>query len=199
MCINHSDLALKVMVVEDNLSDFKLLKIACQSLAFQVDLIHFENGIDMFSHLRDRPEEKPSFFLIDLKNPVMDGKDILKKLSRSPTLSYVPSIIFSISNNEDDIKECTELGANAYVQKPDDFETFERVIENIFGFCRRLNVDKIIEKDDNFEHGGAIRGVWNIFAWGSCLTLAVYLINGGQPLMAIIPLVIGAFLTMSRE
>ena len=40
---------LKVIILADNLADFRLIKIACQKLLFKVDLTHFEKGIDPVS------------------------------------------------------------------------------------------------------------------------------------------------------
>lgn len=134
--------ALKAIVVEDNPSDFELIEIVCKTLAFKVDLIHFENGTDFFSYLKDKPGNHFSFFLIDLKNPVMGGKKILKRLRDSPTLSLIPSIIFSDSGTESDIEECGKLGANAYVLKPTTLYEFEKTIESIFNFWGTFNVLK---------------------------------------------------------
>lgn len=131
---------LRVIVVEDSRADFELIKVISENMPFNVDLLHFENGTTLFNHLRNHFNDHFSFFLIDLKNPGMGGKEILRALKATSDFAYIPSIIFSSSNNENDISECAALGANAYVLKPVDYTEFELAVKNIFNFWGRFNV-----------------------------------------------------------
>lgn len=130
---------INVVIIEDSYADLELIKVACQSLPFKVNLMHFENGIRLVKYLQNNIFRHYSFFLIDLKNPVMDGLEVLQELRTKTVENYSPAIIFSSSSAEQDIRECIAAGANAYVLKPKTYDEFEKTVHGIFFFWGILN------------------------------------------------------------
>lgn len=61
---------------------------------------------------------KPRLILIDLNLPGLSGLDLLRKIKEIQALRYVPTVIFSTSDNPKDVRTSLEFGANAYVTKP---------------------------------------------------------------------------------
>lgn len=135
------DSIIQVAVVEDNYPHFELVKSVCEyHLPFKVELTYFENGINLLDSIQTNASHPFAFFLIDLKSPVMNGREILKKLRSTPASARSSCIIFSSSDDKDDVRECFEAGANAYVVKPIDFESFEQAIQCIFKFWGQVNL-----------------------------------------------------------
>jgi CheY-like chemotaxis protein len=72
-----------------------------------------ENGIVALKKIE---EEKPDMILLDLLMPEMDGIGLLRKLN-TMKLS-IPAIVISADIQDDVKKECFELGATAFLNKP---------------------------------------------------------------------------------
>lgn len=55
---------------------------------------------------------------IDLNMPRLNGKEGLELLRRDPNYERKKLIIYSTSNNPDDVNECLKVGATAFITKP---------------------------------------------------------------------------------
>jgi len=66
--------------------------------------------------------------LLDLNMPKKDGREVLKELKLHPELKKIPVVIFSTTNNEQEMRRCYELGANSYITKPNSFENLLKTV-----------------------------------------------------------------------
>jgi two-component system response regulator len=100
-----------------------------------IHLNHVKNGLDCMSFLRKEREYEraptPDLILLDLNMPVMDGRAVLEAISEDKTLSHLPVIILTTSENEKDIYEMYRLRCSSYIVKPVDFAQFLRVIKQL--------------------------------------------------------------------
>ena len=55
---------------------------------------------------------------IDLNMPRLNGKEGLELLRRNPNYERKKLIIYSTSNNPDDVNDCLKVGATAFITKP---------------------------------------------------------------------------------
>ncbi|WP_170110652.1 response regulator [Flavilitoribacter nigricans] len=122
---------MKVVIYEDNLADLTLMKIACESLVEEIEFIHFKDGNKLVRYLDTADTEEISLFIVDLRNGVFCGKDILRNLRAMPELDKHPIVVFSTSNYFVEMVECKSLGANGYVVKPANLEAFEKAVRFI--------------------------------------------------------------------
>lgn len=100
---------MRILVIEDNVQDQKFLN---QILSRFADEIYFIDGQkDVFKWI-----EKVDLVILDLNLGLVHGKHLLKKIKRRKKV--LPIIVYTTSNNPDDVKECYSLGANCYVVKP---------------------------------------------------------------------------------
>ncbi|MGZ3885749.1 MAG: response regulator [Bacteroidia bacterium] len=60
----------------------------------------------------------PDIIFLDLNMPQMNGFDFLRAVKQSGELKQIPVVIFSTSNNPQDIKKAEDLGAAAFLTKP---------------------------------------------------------------------------------
>lgn len=130
----------KILLVEDNLADVELTKIAFKNQNISSEIVHCEDGKVALDFLTENSTDGFDYVLLDLNMPRMNGLDLLKICKQDPLLRRLPVIVFTTSANHDDVQKCYEFGANAYVLKPVDLSDFDRTIEAINSFWGEINV-----------------------------------------------------------
>jgi CheY-like chemotaxis protein len=83
--------------------------------------------------------DKPKLVLLDLKLPKVDGLEVLRKIREDKRTQYMPVVILTCSQQEQDIVESYELGVNSYIVKPVDFDKFVRAISELGFYWIVLN------------------------------------------------------------
>jgi CheY-like chemotaxis protein len=77
--------------------------------------------------------------LLDLKLPGIDGLEVLRTVKGDPRTKTIPVVILTSSKEERDIVESYNLGVNAYIQKPVDFDQFRQIVDQIGLFWLVVN------------------------------------------------------------
>lgn len=67
---------------------------------------------------------------IDLNMPRLNGKEGLELLRSDPNYEEKKLIIYSTSNNPDDVNECLKVGATAFITKPSRINTLVEELSN---------------------------------------------------------------------
>ncbi|MDT3401648.1 response regulator [Mucilaginibacter terrae] len=109
-----------IIYIEDNIDYIDVVERALSQIDSKTILRVFENGTLALTELGTLVENKvkPRLILIDLNLPGLSGLDLLRKIKETPVLRYVPTVIFSTSDNPKDVRISLASGANAYVAKP---------------------------------------------------------------------------------
>jgi DNA-binding SARP family transcriptional activator/CheY-like chemotaxis protein len=108
----------RVLVVDDNAINRKLLAVAVAELGHDVETA--ENGHRALEMLRaaDDGPRRFDIVLLDLLMPVLDGYGTLAELKADPALATVPVIMVSAVPELESVVRCIELGAIDYLPKP---------------------------------------------------------------------------------
>jgi len=77
-------------------------------------------GTEEGGELRNRPK----LVLLDLKLPLVDGIEVLRRLKADERTRRIPVVVLTSSREESDLAECYQLGVNSYIVKPVDIEQF---------------------------------------------------------------------------
>ncbi len=120
-----------ILIAEDDADDRYLLQSAFEENGYSDKLVFVENGVELldFLHQIDGNLVKlPRFILLDLNMPKKDGREVLKEIKQNQYFKQIPIIIFSTTNNEQEMKRCYELGANSYITKPNSFENLIKTV-----------------------------------------------------------------------
>jgi two-component system response regulator len=136
----------EILLVEDNPNDVKLALHAFQrhNLANRVrvtrdgaEALEFVFGTDRYA---GRPVENgPKVILLDLKLPLVDGLEVLRRIKADPRTRSVPVVVMTSSREDADVAECYQLGVNSYIVKPVDFEQFTEVVRQLGFYWLLLN------------------------------------------------------------
>lgn len=122
-----------IMLVEDDDLDADVMEQVVRKKRPDVNFIRMENGAEALTGLMDKGE-MPDLILMDIKMPIMDGKETLAKIKADSRLHAIPVVMMSTSNDSDDIRFCYGHCANAYVVKPLGADVFEQLANKLLDF-----------------------------------------------------------------
>lgn len=145
------DRNLTVLLAEDNPDDALLMQRAFKAQGITNPLRIVADGSEVISYLEgqgsfaDRDTNPfPRFIILDLKMPRMSGLEVLAWLRAHPECMVVPTLVWSSSSDQRDVKQAYLLGANGYLVKPTDFQQFKQMLTDVFRFwdhCVRPHPD----------------------------------------------------------
>lgn len=114
-----------ILLVEDNPKDEALTLRAFRKNNIGNEVVVAHDGVEALEYLLgDETKPMPQLVLLDLKLPKVDGLQVLRQIRANERTRRLPVVIFTSSNEEEDLIKSYDLGANSYVRKPVDFEHF---------------------------------------------------------------------------
>ena len=129
----------EILLVEDNMDDANLTIRTLNKHRLANNLLHVQDGEEALNYLFDENNKMPKIILLDLKMPKVDGIEVLRKLKSDPDRKKVPVVVLTSSKEEQDIFESYNLGVNAYIVKPVDFDQFVKAVSDLGLFWLVLN------------------------------------------------------------
>ncbi|HKH59871.1 MAG TPA: response regulator [Flavitalea sp.] len=126
----HNDATIHILLTDDDVDDLMLFEEAIKEMPQSVELIAVESGNDLLKLLEDN--FNPNFIFLDVNMPGKSGKDCLRLIKSNPQFQSVPVIMYSTSNNKEDIDTCYQCGADLYVIKPVLFTDIVKMLQKIF-------------------------------------------------------------------
>ena len=131
-----------ILLVEDN-SDDELLTIRAlkkNNITNKIDVARDgQDAVDYLFERKNNDADMPALIILDLKLPKIDGLEVLKRIRENEKTRFIPVVILTSSNEEEDILASYGLGANSFIRKPVDFLKFVEVASNIGIYWLMLN------------------------------------------------------------
>ena len=120
-----------ILLVEDNRDDVELTIRALTEAKITNAVVVARNGVEALDYLfgtgthagRDVTEQ-PVVVLLDIKLPLLNGIDVLTRMRQDERTRRTPVVMLTSSKEQADVTQTYELGANSYVRKPVEFESF---------------------------------------------------------------------------
>jgi len=135
----------RILLAEDNHHDVELTLAALEEYNLANEVIVARDGAEALDYLHGRGKFAghanglPVVVMLDLKMPKVDGLEVLRQMRQDPTLKSIPVVMITSSREEQDLIRSYELGVNAYVVKPVDFQQFVASIKQIGFFWAIIN------------------------------------------------------------
>ena len=136
----------EILLVEDNPSDLELTLRALKdhNLCNQIQVARDgEEALDFIfcrgKFSGKRADELPRLILLDLKLPLVDGLEVLRRVRADPRTHHVPVVVLTASTEERDVVDSYALGVNSYISKPVDFDQFREAMRVIGMYWLLLN------------------------------------------------------------
>lgn len=135
-----------IFLIEDNPGDIELTKRALKKGHIMNELVVAENGQEALDYLFNTGEyagqpvhRLPTLTLLDLKLPLIDGLEVLKRIRASERTHRMPVVILTSSIEEQDLASSYDLRVNSYIRKPVDFTQFVEAIQHLGLYWLVLN------------------------------------------------------------
>lgn len=134
-----------IVLVEDNPKDIELTLAALAKCQLANSIVVLRDGAEALDYLHGRGPHAghavgdAAVVLLDLKLPKLDGLEVLAQVKRDEVLRSVPVVMLTSSREESDLVRSYELGVNAFVVKPVDFNSFFEAIQDLGMFWGVLN------------------------------------------------------------
>ena len=135
-----------ILLVEDNPDDEALTLRAFNKNRIGNKIFIVHDGAEALDFLfctsiyagRD-PHEMIQVVLLDLNLPKVGGLEVLRRIRADKRTRTLPVVILTSSQEEKDLAEGYEYGANSYVRKPVDFNEFIEAIQHLGLYWLVLN------------------------------------------------------------
>lgn len=135
-----------ILLVEDNPDDVELTRRALRKANLANELVVARDGAEALDLLHGNGKDedgqqsfRPSLVLLDLKLPKVDGVEVLEKIRTHPQTKYLPVVILTSSNEQQDLLDCYDLHCNSYIRKPVDFNQFTEAVAHMGLYWLVLN------------------------------------------------------------
>ncbi len=128
----------EILIAEDNPADVRLIREALQHLNPRPNLHVARDGEEAIHFLsRSKPfcdAPRPKLMFLDFHLPKTDPRTVLQFVKQSHELRDVAVVVLTTSNTEELIREAYGLGANCYLSKPSDLDSFFHTIRSAAEF-----------------------------------------------------------------
>src|SRR5436190_4046279 len=127
--MSEKDEPVRILLADDDKDDQELFSDALEETQIPSELHTVNNGKELMENLHDASEPNPDLIVLDMNMPLKDGRECLKEIKSDPELCEIPTVMYTTSNNEHDIQETYDSGANLFVQKPTIFSKLVSIIK----------------------------------------------------------------------
>jgi two-component system response regulator len=137
---------IEILIIEDSMDDANLTIRSLKRNNIANNLYHVKDGAEALDFIfaegvyaSRSMVAKPKLILLDLKMPKVNGIQVLEKIKSNPDTKTIPVVILTSSAEDPDIKKCYELGANSFITKPVEFESFVKAVKELGYYWIMLN------------------------------------------------------------
>lgn len=118
-----------ILLADDDEADRFIFTEAFSELKIQTIVKTVNDGDQLMEYLGNADNKMPHILFLDLNMPRKNGLECLKEIRGNEKFKDVSIAIYSTSDNEKDMEETFQGGANVYITKPADFNTLKQVLE----------------------------------------------------------------------
>lgn len=136
----------RILLVEDNADDEFLTQRELRKQNVANEIIVVRDGAEAIEYIFGEGAyagrtvtDTPALTLLDLKLPKISGLEVLQKIRADERTKLMPVTILTSSDDEKDMVESYNLGANSYVRKPVDFDQFREAVRQLHLYWLLLN------------------------------------------------------------
>jgi len=136
-----------VFYADDDTDDLELVQEAFGRYTNNVEVVTARDGVQALSYLQSLDEyaSAPCLIILDINMPLLNGKDVLRKIKDIPPLASVPVVLFTTSSSSLD-KEFAKKYNAGFITKPLDVSQMQIITELFIDHCSDEVKNKIIKR-----------------------------------------------------
>lgn len=138
-----------IIMVEDDEGHARLIEKNIRRAGVANEIVPFTNGTDAVAYLMGPDgsglvnKGRQLLVLLDLNLPDMTGIDILEKVKNNEHTKRSPVVVLTTTDDQREIQRCYDLGANVYITKPVNYESFADAIRQLGLFLSVIQVPSV--------------------------------------------------------
>jgi len=138
-----------IVMIEDDEGHARLIEKNIRRAGVNNEILTFVDGSTALAYLLGsdgRGEANAGrhlMVLLDLNLPDMSGADILVKIKSNTHLKRSPVVVLTTTDDSREIQRCYDLGANVYMTKPVNYESFANAVRQLGLFFSVIQVPEI--------------------------------------------------------
>jgi len=124
----------EILLVEDDPHDIELTMAAFKKarLTNRVEVLHDgAEALDFVfcqgAYAKRSRADRPQLVLLDLQLPKVHGLEVLRRIRSDQATRMMPVAVLTGSRKDEHLQRALELGADAYLVKPVDFQSFSMI------------------------------------------------------------------------
>lgn len=139
----------EIVMIEDDQGHARLIEKNIRRAGVHNPIIPFTNGTAALTYLLGpshdglQGEHGGKLILLDLNLPDMTGLDILEKIKGSAATRNSLIIVLTTTDDQQEINRCYQLGANVYITKPLNYESFSNAIRQLGLFLSVIQIPEV--------------------------------------------------------
>jgi len=119
-----------ILIIDDNEDEILLTKAVLSRIERNIRTEAAFGGEEGLSLLRSR-KPLPAVILLDLKMPVMDGFEVLRRIRAEESTVHLPVVVVTNSDLDSDRQAAMDAGAHDFLQKSYDLSRFKNDLERV--------------------------------------------------------------------
>ncbi len=136
--------SVNIVMIEDDEGHARLIEKNIRRAGVTNEIKHFTDGTSALAFLYDAEDgpakNGPALVLLDLNLPDMSGTDILTRMKSDGPLKRTPVVVLTTTDDKVEIQRCYDLGANVYITKPVNYDSFAQAIRQLGLFLSVIQV-----------------------------------------------------------
>ena len=135
-----------IIMIEDDDGHARLIEKNIRRAGVSNEIIPFVDGTSALAYLLgadgsgDVSAGRHLLVLLDLNLPDMTGVEILEKIKNNLHLKRSPVVVLTTTDDSREIQRCYDFGANVYIVKPVNYESFANAIRQLGLFFSVIQV-----------------------------------------------------------
>lgn len=130
----------RVLLIEDDPLEAALARRTLRQIDKTIEVTVLRDGAHFLQfYKKNHPVRGIGLAIMDLHMPRIDGFGVLKRFKDAGIRAPFPMVMFSSSDDQDDIERAYDLGATAFVNKPTVPKAYRAAMEHIVNFWLTTN------------------------------------------------------------
>jgi CheY-like chemotaxis protein len=135
-----------ILLAEDDDAHAVLVRRNLLRAGIANEVTHVRDGQEAldFVHCQGNYEGRrpagPLLLVLDINMPRVDGIDVLEKIKADASMARIPVIMLTTTDDPREVQRCYELGCNAYITKPVEYEAFVEAVKRLGLFLQVVKI-----------------------------------------------------------